>query len=555
VDLLDGSGPRSAAREQPALRGLDGPVQGLDLIDTAEMSPVLRALLQISDAVLRGNHFDQMLEVIAEQAMIALGAASVSISKWEPDRHALRTLINVGQLGDTEERWPVAEYYDIREDSALVALLQDGRPYLNAVDDENCSPESRAFLERLGKECELAVPIMDGSTMWGEIWASATDGRRFGHDATQLLQAIAAQAALAIGRTDLLTTVWGYAYEDALTGIPNRRAVDRRFEELDWQDATPVLLMCDLDGFKQVNDRDGHPVGDQLLRDVAAVLAEMTERIDGALAARLGGDEFCVVLPDATIAVAQRFADEASQTISARASAEVGVSWGAAAASADIATGHDLLIAADAALLEAKRHGTARFSSVVPTSDLPGGDGRGNRPVAAREAAPQFASSVVTTLRENPDLTPVEALEVLALRLQRVTDICAYAVSVVTADGTAVTTPRKIDTMFSPESGLAILTDLGVAAGQLSNYPESARAVAEADTFVAAVGLEGSDPAELALLEKLGYQAVLGVGVHGARKRYLVEFYSSEGHEDLAEFAALVQVLAHYCVSGATDRP
>jgi diguanylate cyclase (GGDEF)-like protein len=89
------------------------------------------------------------------------------------------------------------------------------------------------------------------------------------------------------------------AGEDALTGLKNRR----RFEE-DVQAAmsrrrrdghTGALLMIDLDHFKEVNDSHGHPAGDRLIEEVAAVLRRRARA--GDIVARLGGDEFAVVLP------------------------------------------------------------------------------------------------------------------------------------------------------------------------------------------------------------------------------------------------------------------
>ncbi len=92
--------------------------------------------------------------------------------------------------------------------------------------------------------------------------------------------------------------MWGHALQDPLTGITNRRAVEQRFAAIDWETAHPAVLLCDLDDLKQINDREGHPAGDDVLREVAAVLGRLTDRIDGAVVARLGGDEFCVLLPE-----------------------------------------------------------------------------------------------------------------------------------------------------------------------------------------------------------------------------------------------------------------
>jgi diguanylate cyclase (GGDEF)-like protein len=93
------------------------------------------------------------------------------------------------------------------------------------------------------------------------------------------------------------------ASQDSLTGLDNRR----RFEE-DLAAAmarsrrygsTGALLMLDLDGFKRVNDAHGHPAGDRVIKEVAAVLQRRTRASDSL--ARLGGDEFAVILPRCSV--------------------------------------------------------------------------------------------------------------------------------------------------------------------------------------------------------------------------------------------------------------
>jgi diguanylate cyclase (GGDEF)-like protein/PAS domain S-box-containing protein len=87
------------------------------------------------------------------------------------------------------------------------------------------------------------------------------------------------------------------AHTDVLTGLPNRSALfDALHQHLDAQHGSGCgLLFCDLDGFKLVNDRHGHAVGDRLLADAAARLQSLAGPSD--LVARLGGDEFVVVCP------------------------------------------------------------------------------------------------------------------------------------------------------------------------------------------------------------------------------------------------------------------
>ena len=86
---------------------------------------------------------------------------------------------------------------------------------------------------------------------------------------------------------------------DDLTGLPNRRhlrhALDGALTKVNGDGRPVSLLLIDLDRFKAVNDRYGHPLGDHLLVEAAARLRASTRRTD--LAARVGGDEFAVLLP------------------------------------------------------------------------------------------------------------------------------------------------------------------------------------------------------------------------------------------------------------------
>lgn len=90
------------------------------------------------------------------------------------------------------------------------------------------------------------------------------------------------------------------ALSDPLTGLANRRMLmsmaDYEIARHQRADARFVVVMLDLDGFKQVNDRYGHAAGDELLRDVAQELTQVLRTQDTV--ARLGGDEFCVIAPE-----------------------------------------------------------------------------------------------------------------------------------------------------------------------------------------------------------------------------------------------------------------
>ena len=151
-------------------------------------------------AAAAGTHdLDQVLEVAAEEARAAIGAASLSVSRWDRDGAALRTMINVGALGPGEERWPDGEIYPLGEDLSGMRLLTEGVPYFNAVDDPGVDPWCAARLRRLGKESEVGVPIVVEGEPWGEVYATTAPGEpRFRGEDVRFLEAVAGQLAVAI---------------------------------------------------------------------------------------------------------------------------------------------------------------------------------------------------------------------------------------------------------------------------------------------------------------------------------------------------------------------
>lgn len=524
-----------------------------DLIDTADTDQVhvLRSLLHMSQAVLRARYFDEVLEAIAFHTLSALTAASVSISRWERTDNILRTLINVGDLGPGEERWPEHETYPVDDSRQIIALLRQGLPYINSIDDENS--DALSMLYKVKKECELAVPVMYNDVMWGELWVTGTDGRRFGPDDVQILQAIAAHMAVAVGRSELFSTVWRQAFEDPLTGLANRRGLDEIFDGMVLGDVQPALVVCDLDGFKEVNDQRGHPAGDELLRAVADALAATATSVPGSLVARLGGDEFCIVLPHSTLADAEHFAVSAARLIIDKAGQPVSLSWGAAVVGSRIIDAAALMAAADAALLQSKRLGPGRFSTAVTNDDPVPATGIRRRSTGfTPEPVPvDLVRHVVDVLDQFRPGSTSAALQILAVQACNAARAAAWGVSVVTEDGEGLRVHRGVESSRDSVSGLRILAAPEDVVYRLADYPTTARALTTGTPFLAAHGLEGSDPAELAALDALGYRAVLGVSAFDGTSRYLVEIYSDTGHAELAAMRPHLRVLAQYCCANA----
>jgi diguanylate cyclase len=170
------------------------------------------------------------------------------------------------------------------------------------------------------------------------------------------------------------------AHYDLLTGLPNRIMERKRLNELlcgplsQTEGPEPFTVFClDLDGFKEVNDRYGHAVGDALLIAVACRLRESVREND--LVCRVGGDEFVIVLPSVSAgeaaSIARRVIDEISKpfVLGPSMQSRVGISIGAACAPRDGVNADELLRSADRALYEAKRRGKGVY--VVQPGPIP----------------------------------------------------------------------------------------------------------------------------------------------------------------------------------------
>ncbi|NND65108.1 MAG: GGDEF domain-containing protein [Gammaproteobacteria bacterium] len=162
------------------------------------------------------------------------------------------------------------------------------------------------------------------------------------------------------------------AHLDALTGIANRRyfdhVLDTEVRRARREHTELSLLVCDIDHFKMLNDHDGHPYGDYVLKKIADALNRQFSRA-GDLVARIGGEEFAVILPGVARADAETWAEQLRNNIwkqaidhnasplGDRVSISIG---GASVAAGQQVTAKALLTASDQAMYRAKNAGRNR---------------------------------------------------------------------------------------------------------------------------------------------------------------------------------------------------
>lgn len=151
------------------------------------------------------------------------------------------------------------------------------------------------------------------------------------------------------------------ATHDALTGVLNRGAVIERAKRM-LASSGAVLIVLDIDLFKQINDDFGHPAGDAVIRGIVQCLAPLVAKV-GAIG-RVGGEEFTVVLPGNDLQAGVQMAESmraaiAGHTFAAPVNRQVTASFGVSASAAG--TGFDgAYSCADTALYQAKRGGRNR---------------------------------------------------------------------------------------------------------------------------------------------------------------------------------------------------
>ncbi|MEP7035460.1 MAG: GGDEF domain-containing protein [Dermatophilaceae bacterium] len=334
--------------------------------DGVELSRLLENLASLTRLLTDDKTLNELLEVAAEHGRVGLRCASVSLSRLEPGTTTLRTLINVGELGQTEQRWPDDETYNLQDFGDLRQLMFDPltwrRIWTVRSDDPQASGAELALLTELGKQVATTAALVVDNALWGELYftyarAAEVNAVRIG----AYLEVYLAIVESALARAAQIQSLERMAYEDPLTGLANRRALDEAataaFIKLGSSDMGRMTVAAfDVNALKQVNDRLGHAVGDRLISSTASIIRDHFNGLPGSLAARVGGDEFIVLVPGHS---PESVASRAQMACSDVAELTVGSGASYGVATADGTQGDssvsDLFRRADAALYRSKR--------------------------------------------------------------------------------------------------------------------------------------------------------------------------------------------------------
>jgi len=187
-------------------------------------------------------------------------------------------------------------------------VAQNSKPIINgnpAVEAGYVQDPKRATELRSA----LAVPLEGVNGLVGVLALYRAEADAFTSDHLRVLQVITSKVALSIENALKYSQAQSSAASDYLTGLPNARSLfvhlDQEIARCKRENSNVAVMVCDLDGFKQVNDRYGHLEGDKTLKLFANLLREACREYD--YVARMGGDEFVIIAPNMTAdAVSER---------------------------------------------------------------------------------------------------------------------------------------------------------------------------------------------------------------------------------------------------------
>jgi len=174
------------------------------------------------------------------------------------------------------------------------------------LETANLSPEAIAYWQQFQMQAMLTVGLLQGDRLWGLLSVQCYRPRTWERAEIDLIQQLASQVGIAIQQSELYRQLQ-YANQelaylathDQLTRVANRRYLDDYLQQ-EWnraaREGTPLLLvLCDVDYFKQYNDTHGHLAGDECLMEVATAIGRALHR-PADFVARYGGEEFAIAI-------------------------------------------------------------------------------------------------------------------------------------------------------------------------------------------------------------------------------------------------------------------
>jgi hypothetical protein len=197
----------------------------------------LAGLVRLARVMADTRSLPELAERVCEEARFALGARNVSLSRLEPERGLVRTIVNVGELAPGDERYPVDETYMVADFPLLGSMVDEAQPWRVQVDDPGTDFAERELLARMGAASAIAAPLLAEGRVWGELFATRSAGDTpFDDDDLAFAQAFAGMVSAGLAQVEHLA-----AGREMLASVPRIRQVDHPVGELLLNRQVPLL--------------------------------------------------------------------------------------------------------------------------------------------------------------------------------------------------------------------------------------------------------------------------------------------------------------------------
>ena len=319
-----------------------------------------------------------VLRITLEQTISAIGAQGGGI--WLRD-----TRRDIYEAGVPDEEWTLVHWQGFEEVPSMPSLLRelsiaDAGMQTESSFDFQLSASTREAL-RSGlvppKHQLIQVPVSSQGELLGVMALARAEGK-FSYGDRALVESVALEAGTALQNARLYSEAAERANRDSVTRLFNHRAVQEQLHSTlarcRRSGGQFSIVMMDLNNFKFFNDTYGHPVGDDVLRNVARALEEASRESD--VLGRYGGDEFIILLPDTDAQGTIDACARIKNSLDARylepvpgTRLPISISFGWSSFPADGENVLDLLTAADQHLYNHKRGDASRLISQAKTAN------------------------------------------------------------------------------------------------------------------------------------------------------------------------------------------
>jgi len=337
----------------------------------------VEALHAVGQAVSQTSDVQELLDSALGKVVGLMSADTGCVFLVDVSKKALVLKAHAGVPAEALSEVSTTELTDEELQRMLEWRELDVAPW-EVIGEAKLSPFRQAMEREQGSSL-TSVPLLVRGRLLGMLCVGSRAPRDYTPDDMGLLRAIGNEVAVGIDNAMLLERTRELSITDELTGLYNRRHLYGVLESETYRSqryGTPFcMVILDLDGFKEYNDKFGHTVGDTVLKAFAMTLKLTLRESDPAF--RYGGDEFAIILPSTDSDIAKKVVDRiraewprVTKNQHALQKSPVGFSAGIVQFPKDAETGDGLIFLADTALFRSKREGGNKSTVVSELGSL-----------------------------------------------------------------------------------------------------------------------------------------------------------------------------------------